>query len=343
MAVAGRWDRIEALFDEAALLPAEERAAFLARACGDDPEMRGEVESLLAADEKAAGFLGRPVASAAAPPAPPPSLVGQRVGHYRVEARLGEGGMSTVYLAVRADDAYQQQVALKVLGYGAERADLAARFRAERQILASLDHPGIARLLDTGVSPAGQPYLVLEYIEGTRIDHYADERGLKPRARIDLVQQVLAAVEHAHAHQVVHRDIKPSNILVTNDGAAKLLDFGIAKMVSPDGSLGSAPLTAGSARVLTPEYAAPEQASGAAVSPATDVYAVGVLLYLLLSGTHPTAEGRRGAGEVIAALFEVQPKPLGLGGLDEVLEKSLRKNPDERYQSAKEMADALGP
>jgi len=332
----GLWQRLEPLLDHALDLSDEERGQWLDDLREKSPELVEQLVLLLTAEEAAdaGGFLNTGFRV-------PSSEV--QLGPWRLERPLGAGGMGAVWLARRSVGTGEPRAAIKLLNLALQSPIGQARFRREGTLLARLAHPGIARLLDTGVSPAGQPYLVLEYIEGTRIDHYADERGVTPRARIGLVQQVLAAVEHAHAHQVVHRDIKPSNILVTNDGAAKLLDFGIAKMVSPDGSLGSAPLTAGSARVLTPEYAAPEQASGAAVSPATDVYAVGVLLYLLLSGTHPTAEGRRGAGEVIAALFEVQPKPLGLGGLDKVLEKSLRKNPDERYQSAKEMADALGP
>jgi serine/threonine protein kinase len=332
----GLWQRLEPLLDHALDLSDEERGQWLDDLREKSPELVEQLVLLLTAEEAAdaGGFLNTGFRV-------PSSEV--QLGPWRLERPLGAGGMGTVWLARRSVGTGESRAAIKLLNLALQSPIGQARFRREGTLLARLAHPGIARLLDTGVSPAGQPYLVLEYIEGTRIDHYAHERGLKPRARIDLVQQVLAAVEHAHAHQVVHRDIKPSNILVTDAGDAKLLDFGIAKMVSPDGSLGSAPLTAGSARVLTPEYAAPEQASGTAVSPATDVYAVGVLLYLLLSGTHPTAEGRRGAGEVIAALFEVQPKPLGLGGLDEVLEKSLRKNPDERYQSAKEMADALGP
>jgi serine/threonine protein kinase len=200
------WGRVEALFDEAAALEPGERAAFLSRACGDDLEIRAEVESLLVADARAGRFLGRPALSAGPPPMPP-TLVGRRVGQYRVEAKLGQGGMSTVYLAVRADDAYQQSVALKVLGHGADRSDLWARFRAERQILASLDHPGIARLLDGGTTDDGRPYLVMEYIEGAPLDRYCDEHRLGLDVRIDLFRQVCAAVQYAHQNLVVHRDI----------------------------------------------------------------------------------------------------------------------------------------
>ncbi len=283
---ASRWRRVEALFDEASALPAGARAAFLATACGEDLELRGEIESLLAADERAAEFLAQPVVSTAVPP-PPPTLVGRRVGHYRVEGKLGEGGMSTVYLAVRADDAYQQKVALKVLGYGAERADLLARFRAERQILASLEHPGIARLLDGGATDDGRPYIVMEYIEGVPLDIYCDQHRLRIDARVDLVRQVSAAVQYAHQNLVVHRDIKPSNVLVGADGVPRLLDFGIAKLLEGAELPGTIEATLTGQRLMTPQYASPEQVEGGSITTATDVYSLGVLLYVLLTGHLP--------------------------------------------------------
>jgi len=332
----GLWQRLEPLLDYALELSDGERGRWLDKLRETSPDLVEQLVQLLTAEEAAdeGGFLntGFQVPSAEL-----------RLAAWKLERPLGAGGMGAVWLARRIEGEGEPRAAIKLLNLALQSPLGQARFRREGTLLARLAHPGIARLLNIGVSPAGQPYLVLEYVEGIRIDSFAREHELSTPELIALVLQVLAAVEHAHANQIVHRDIKPSNILVTNDGVAKLLDFGIAKMLSPDGSLGSAPLTAGSARVLTPEYAAPEQASGAPVSPATDVYAVGVLLYLLLSGTHPTAEGRRGAAEIITALFEVEPKPLGLGRIDEVLEKSLRKKPEERYQSARELAEALGP
>jgi eukaryotic-like serine/threonine-protein kinase len=346
-----RWERIEALFDEAAALPAAERADFLARACGADLEMRGEIESLLAADEKAAGFLGQPALSTADAPPALASLVGRRLGHYRVEARLGEGGMSTVYLAVRADDTYQQKVALKVLGYGAGHTDLAARFRAERQILASLDHPGIARLLDGGTADDGRPYLVMEYIEGAPLDQYCDRHRLGLDARIDLFRQVCTAVEYAHQNLVVHRDIKPSNILVTPAGMPRLLDFGIAKLLGTP-LPGTIEATTNGLRLMTPQYASPEQVAGGAITTTTDVYSLGVLLYVLLTGQLPyrlpgsspdalqravveqdperpsTAVGREAPG-----LHPPQLRRKLRGDLDNIVLMALRKEPLRRYAS----------
>jgi serine/threonine-protein kinase len=342
-----RWRRIEALFDEAAALPAKERGPFLSRACEDDPGMRGEVESLLAADDRAAGFLERPVVSAAAPPA---SLVGRRIGHYRVEAKLGEGGMSTVYLAVRADDAYQQKVALKVLGYGRDRSDLSARFRAERQILASLDHPGIARLLDGGTTEEGRPYLVMEYIEGEAVDRYCDQQHLGIDARVDLFRQVCAAVQYAHQNLVVHRDIKPSNILVSADGVPRLLDFGIAKLLEGAEVPGAVEATMTGLRLMTPQYASPEQVEGGAITTATDVYSLGVLLYVLLTGHLPYRLSGTSSDALQRAVVEQDPDrpstavgarsqrshPLRRklrGDLDNIVLMALRKEPDRRYAS----------
>jgi eukaryotic-like serine/threonine-protein kinase len=376
-----RWRRLEVIFDEAAALPAGERAAFLSRACGEDLEMQREIESLLAADARAAGFLGLPIVAASAPPL---TLVGRRVGHYRVEAKLGEGGMSTVYLAVRADDAYQQKVALKVLGYGADRSDLSARFRAERQILASLDHPGIARLLDGGTIDDGRPYLVMEYIEGAPLDQYCDRHRLGLDARVDLVRRVCAAVQYAHQNLVVHRDIKPSNILVDAGGVPRLLDFGIAKLLQGAAVPGTIEATMTGQQLMTPQYASPEQVEGGAITTATDVYSLGVLLYVLLTGQLPyrlpgtgsdalqravveqdperpssavgraTPEGsprpsERAAGEgptqeALSAARGLRPPQLRRklrGDLDNIVLMALRKEPERRYASVGLLSEDL--
>jgi tetratricopeptide (TPR) repeat protein len=367
---ASRWRRIEALFDEVAALSAKDRAAFLFRACGDDLELRGEVESLLAADEKAAEFLEQPAVSAAAPVQPAASLAGRRVGHYRVESKLGDGGMSTVYLAVRADDVYQQKVALKVLGYGADRSDLSARFRAERQILASLDHPGIARLLDGGATEDGRPYLVMEYIEGIPLDQYCDQHRLGLDARVDLFRQVCAAVQYAHQNLVVHRDIKPSNILVTAAGVPRLLDFGIAKLLEGAELSGRIEATMTGQRLMTPQYASPEQVEGGIITTASDVYSLGVLLYVLLTGHLPyrlpgtssdalqravveqnperpsTAVGRatRAGSPGPSEARGLRPQQLRrklLGDLDDIVLMALRKEPGRRYASVVLLSEDL--
>ena len=358
---ASVWGRIEALFDEAASLAAGERAAFLSRACGEDLKLRAEVESLLAADARAGGFLGAP-ALAAVPPAPP-TLVGRRVGQYRVEAKLGQGGMSTVYLAVRADDAYQQKVALKVLGSGADRSDLWARFHAERQILASLEHPGIARLLDGGTTDDGRPYLIMEYIEGAPLDRYCDQRRLGLDARIDLFRQVCAAVQYAHQNLVVHRDIKPSNILVGADGAPRLLDFGIAKLLEGAGLPAAIEATVTGQRLMTPQYASPEQVEGRPVTTASDVYSLGVLLYVLLTGRLPYRlpgdeydaleravvgqDPERPSTATQEALSEARGlRPAQLrrrlrGDLDNIVLMALRKEPGRRYASVALLSEDL--
>lgn len=363
------WRRIEAVFEEAARIPPGEREERLLDLCGGDEPLRREVASLLAAEEAAGTFLDRPAGpSPGASILPPPSAVGQRLGPYRVERKLGEGGMATVYLAVRADEEYRRQVAVKIFGYGADRSDLLQRFRAERQILASLDHPNIARLLDGGTTGDGLPYLVMEYIDGVPIDRYCEEKGLGIDARIDLFREVCAAVQYAHQNLVVHRDIKPSNILVTSDGRPHLLDFGIAKLLEGS-SLTEAAATLTGQRLMTPHYASPEQVAGGPVTTATDVYALGVLLYVLLTGRLPyrLEPGRLGAVE--QAVLEQEPErpstaignslPPGEGGLgtppardrrlahrlagdlDNIVLMALRKEPQRRYASVELLSEDL--
>src|SRR5262245_43983060 len=281
-----RWRLIEKVFEEAAALDTGERDAYLGRACEADADLRSEVESLLAADGRADRFLSAPALPSELGPRPA-SFTQRRIGHYRVEARIGEGGMSTVYLAVRADDVYQQKVALKVLGVGADRPDLVARFRVERQILASLDHPGIARLLDGGTTDEGRPYLVMEYIEGLPLDEYCDHHRLDLETRIDLFRTVCAAVEDAHQNLIVHRDLTPSNILVTSEGVPRLVDFGIAKLLEGAMLPGTIEATMTGQRLMTPQYASPEQVEGSPVTTSTDVYSLGVVLYVLLTGRLP--------------------------------------------------------
>ena len=327
-----RWARLEPLLDQALDLDDAERASWLATLRSQSPDVAAELDTLLSgeivADQR--GFLSTSIGE---------RLEELQLGAYTLERPLGHGGMGTVWLARRTDGRFDGRVAVKLLNLALLGPHGEARFRREGSVLARLTHPNIARLMDAGVSASGQPYLVLEYVDGERIDEYVAEHALSVEARIRLVLDVLAAVGHAHANLVVHRDLKPSNVLVTRDGTVKLLDFGIAKLLSDDADEGA--LTMESTRALTPEFAAPEQVVGAPITTATDVYAAGVLLYLLLSGKHPTAEGCRTPIDVARAVREVQPARLGLGDLDGILAKALHKDPAQRYQTVDVLADDL--
>lgn len=329
-----RWQRIEPLLDHALDLPLEKRESWLRTLSEQSPDLAADLALLLSGEQLAdqRGFLVGMVGD---------KLDGLRLGAYTLVQPLGQGGMGTVWLARRTDGQFEGYAAVKLLNLGLLSPSGEARFRREGSMLARLAHPGIARLMDAGVTPGGQPYLVLEYVDGLRIDRYAEEHDLSLVARIHLVLDVLAAVGHAHTNLIVHRDIKPSNILVTNDGTVKLLDFGIAKLLSDDVHEASGMLTIDAARVLTPEFAAPEQVSGEPITTATDVYAAGVLLYMLVSGHHPTAVGCRTAEDALRALREVRAAPLGLGDLDSVLAKALHKEARLRYQTAASFADDL--
>jgi len=290
---AERWGRVEALFHEALELPTERRAALLDRACDGDPGLRAAVERLLVADGARGALVDRsledvalPLLSADAGATPGTAALdpGTRVGRFRLLDLIGRGGMGSVYRAERADGAYERQVALKLvhterLGDEAER-----RFRQERQILARLQHAGIATLLDGGVTDEGRPYLAMELIEGTTLTEYAARTGLGVADRLRLMLQVIEAVDFAHRNLVVHRDLKPSNILVTESGSVKLLDFGIARLLEEESAEGA---TRTGVYLLTPEYAAPEQIRGERITTATDVYALGAVLYELLAGCQP--------------------------------------------------------
>ncbi|MEZ4423520.1 MAG: protein kinase [Gemmatimonadota bacterium] len=357
-----RFQRLERLFLEASELPPEARAALLQRVGADDPRLRVELEALLASDEASAGFLDSPVEKGLlAAVAGKEAAAGVRIGPYRVLGELGRGGMGTVVLAERADGEYEASVAIKLVQSGIPGDELSRRFRAERQILARLVHPHIARLLDGGTTERGVPYVVMEYVEGHPIDAYADQLRLGLRERVQLFLGVCAAVQHAHEQGVVHRDLKPANILVDASGAPKLLDFGIAKVLD-DAEGGDVTRTV--ARRLTPEYASPEQVRGESVGPATDVYGLGAVLYRLLTGAAP----RAGVGTSLLELeraWESGPPPSPsqraatrapadvptgdperwrralTGDLDNIALMALRTEPERRYPSAAALADDL--
>ncbi|MGE0443317.1 MAG: serine/threonine-protein kinase, partial [Gemmatimonadales bacterium] len=247
----------------------------------------------------------------------------------------------SVWLARRTDGRYEGHAAVKLMNLALMTETGQERFRREGTALARLAHPAIARLLDAGVAPSGQPYLVIEYVDGERLDQYADAAGLSRDDRIRLVLQVLDAVSHAHANLIVHRDLKPSNLLVTPAGRVKLLDFGIAKLLQDEGEDDRTALTREAGSALTPDYASPEQIRGDPITTATDVYAIGVLLYLLLAGRHPTRGPDASPADSLRAILETEPRRLGLGDLDTIVLKALRKAPGERYQTAAAMADDL--
>jgi serine/threonine-protein kinase len=309
-----RWQKIEEIFQDALELPEEERADYLSEVAGDDTPLRSELEALLEAHRSSGSFLDEPVVDAGISQiirdkrGKRDDFRNRKIGPYRLLKKLGEGGMSRVYLAVRDDDEYQKLVALKVIPQDLDRSDLRRRFRTERQILASLDHPNIAKLLDGGTTRDGLPYFVMDYIEGVPIDEYCENSRLSVAERLELFRTVCSAVQYAHQNLVVHRDIKASNILVTPDGVPKLLDFGIAKLLKPAAFATPVDLTATRIRPMTPSYASPEQVRGRHITTATDVYSLGVLLYKLLTGRLPHELETKSPREMEQAILETEPE-----------------------------------
>ena len=355
------WNRASPHLDRVLDLPPAERDEYLAKLSIDDATLASDVRALLAEHRllTAEGFLASPVLIHR----PEPALSGVSVGAYRLVSPIGHGGMGSVWLGERSDGRFEARVAVKLLNAALLGRSAERRFRREGTILARLAHPHIGRLLDAGVSATGQPYLVLEYVDGRPIDRYCDEEQLGIDERIRLFLDVQSAVAHAHANLIVHRDLKPSNVLVTADGTVKLLDFGIAKLLEVDGGGDTVTMLTREGDVaLTPKYAAPEQVTGGAITTATDVYTLGVILFELLSGQHPTGLDARGASEYVRALTDREPLRLSAavgaagsaeaaaraasrgtspdrlrsaleGDLETIVAKALKTNPAERYWS----------
>jgi tetratricopeptide (TPR) repeat protein len=325
---AGFWERVRTLFHALIELPGDERAAMLDE-CGD-ASLRAEVERLVEQHEAAGGFLEQSVWELVDTADDKWERV--RIGPYRVVRQLGSGGMGTVLLAAREDDEFEQRVAIKLVRRGAGSDALLQRFRQERQILAALEHPNIARLLDGGTTSGSVPYLVMEYVEGTPIDDYCREHALSIEARLRLFLQLCDAVQYAHRSLVIHRDIKPANVLVTADGIPKLLDFGIAKLTSE----GSTDTRTGP---MTPDYASPEQLSGKLVTTATDVYSLGLLLFEMLTGTRAFAGKQRTGETEPPRASSVSGLRALRGDLDRILLVALDPDPARRYGSVEKLSD----
>jgi eukaryotic-like serine/threonine-protein kinase len=362
------WRLLSPLLDRALALDGEERQAWIK---AQEPEIAYRLEILLLEHSVLAsdGFLETGVVEL---PSTAATLAGQTIGAFEVVSQIGQGGMGSVWLARRNDGRFERQVALKFLNIALLGKEGEDRFKREGKILALLAHPHIAELIDAGVTTTGQPYLVLEYVDGDQIDRYCDQRHLDLHARIHLFLQVLDAVAAAHANLIVHRDLKPSNVLVRKDGDVKLLDFGIAKLIEAENNPGQQTAFTIGGTALTPEYAAPEQLKGEAITVSTDVYALGVLLYLLLTGRHPAGEGNNSPAELVKTIVECEPlrpsdavgaamtnagdaparallrsasveklRRVLRGDLDTILAKALKKDPRERYASVGAFAEDL--
>ena len=378
--------QLKELFHAAVELAPHDREAFLRSNCATDEELHRQLSALLAAHESAGDFIQQPALVDVGLVARPEqvnsdaTVGGQQIGSYQIIRELGRGGMGSVYLAARADESFDKRVALKLIKRGMDSDAIIHRFVMERQILANLDHPNIARLIDGGTTEDGLPYFVLEYIEGTTITRYCDRHKLNTIDRVKLFRQVCAAVQFAHQNLIVHRDLKPGNIIVTEDGTPKLLDFGIAKLLSADWP-SSVEATATIGRLLTPEYASPEQLRGSPITTSSDVYSLGVVLYELLSGHRPFKFESRSPEEVARMITasepvkpsvvitrveaarqtdgaeQVTPPPEAIshmpegsierlrrrlaGDLDNILLKALRKEPERRYPSVHAFSEDL--
>ncbi len=366
--IAGaHWTTLSAYLDRALDQPEGERRAFVANLHAENPQLARDLESMLDAHRV---VLERRFLEGAPSPFPDPFVAaGQELGAYRLISLVGTGGMGSVWLAERTDGRFERKVAIKLLNAGLVGREAEERFRREGSLLARLTHPHIAQLIDAGVTNNGRPYLVLEHIDGEPVDAYCDRNRLGIDARLELFLDVASAVSHAHGRLIVHRDLKPSNVLVARGGEIKLLDFGIAKLLD-DETHATAPLTRDGASALTPEWAAPEQVTGDPVSTATDVYALGNLLYLLLTGRHPAADALRSPAELVKSITEVEPARLSSaamsdavdvtdaaeralrrgmtpvrlqrylrGDLDNIVHKAVKKHPAERYVSVAALAD----
>lgn len=380
---AERWQKVNEIFHSALQQAVDQRGGFLLQACAGDSELIAEVQSLLFSYEESSSFIqgsafDHAVDLFAQSDTPQP---GQRIGCYKIVREIGRGGMGAVLLAIRDDEEYEKEVAIKIIKRGMDTDYLLERFRNERQILARLDHPNIARLLDGGTTESGLPYFVMEYIEGQPIDEYCDEKKLSVVERLKLFRKVCAAVHYAHQNLVIHRDLKPSNVLVTDDGTVKLLDFGIAKILTPD-SQGFTKQTATLMRMMTPEYASPEQVRGDHITTASDIYSLGVVLYELLTGRSPYRYKGRSPLEVLSIVSNNEPeKPSTViyrleestrslngaetqiitaedvsllregsadklrrrlsGDLDNIVLKAMRKEKERRYLSVERLSDDI--
>jgi serine/threonine-protein kinase len=358
---AARLRRVRELFDAAMDRPADARAAFLAEAAGTDTALRHEVLELLTITAATSGPLATALAHTSDDR---DERGGERLGPYELVRLVGQGGMGTVYEAVRADDQYRKRVAIKLVRTSVATDLTLARFRRERQILATLEHKNIATLLDGGVAPDGRPFLVMEFVEGEPITRWCDERRLPLRERLALLRQVCAAVQHAHFKLVIHRDLKPGNMLVTSDGTVKLLDFGIAKLLDDTEGGDDAPLTRAGTRTLTPEYASPEQLRGDPLGTTSDVYSLGVVLYELLTGRRPHVSANHSLAELERlVLEEAVARPSSAvsneaaaqrgersaerlrrhlqGDLDAIALMALRQEPARRFQSASALGEDI--
>src|SRR5437762_434417 len=383
-----RWRKVEEIFQVAIDLSSEERGPYVCRACADDPTIKQDVEALLSQHDSAGELLEHSpygdtdVAAFDYFVEEDDPMIGRRLGAYQIEREIGRGGMGAVYEATRVDNEFNKRAAIKLVKRGMDTDFILRRFRKERQILAALDHPHIAGLLDGGTTEDGLPYFLMEFIEGEPLYSYCDNHQLNISQRLKLFRSICDAVHYAHQKQVVHRDIKPSNVLVTSEGNPKLLDFGIAKLLNPDlaGDITHDP-TATAMRLMTPEYASPEQVQGDPTTPSTDVYSLGVLLYELLTGHRPYRLRNRAPHEIARVICEEPPAPLSIiitrpddllpalmsgdeattlkqlymsrratveslrrefsGDLDSIVMRALRKEPEWRYQTAEQLRDDL--
>jgi len=342
-----RWQRVKDVFSAACELDASERNRYLDETCAGDAALRAEVVSLLDAHNQTDAVIDRPAAAYVGGGevfAGSDRRIGQRIGAYEIVALIGHGGMGEVYRARRVDAQYDKEVAIKLVPAGYHRDFVLQRLRAERQILANLDHPDIARLIDGGATDEGLPYLVMELVAGEPLDRYCEQRKLTMRERLQLFREVCAAVSYAHQRLVVHRDLKPGNILVTAEGRVKLLDFGIAKLLQPSANDTGAAPTITLMQALTPGFASPEQILGGTITTASDVYSLGVVLYLLLTGRSPYRTSLDSAQDAIREVCDNDPPPpsshLSLDrDLDAITLRALRKEPDKRYRSVDELSE----